>query len=152
MPSHPRSAAIYALNEDVLSHIFSLNGDMFTDHKALDTTRFASQVCRQWRDLLLETPSLWAKLIDICSIYTRRTNEWRNELVQRSGGRAAVDHGSAQCEDTGREMFHKVLLRTYYWELAPHPEACDSPIFKPTAHPGHVVLSGTETRILRSPI
>ncbi len=85
MPSDSPPAAIYSLNNDVLSRIFEFNGDMFEDYGSLHITCRTSQVCRQWRDLMLDTPSLWAKLIDVDHICKRRTHEWRNELVRRSG-------------------------------------------------------------------
>lgn len=58
---------------------------MFTDRDALARTCVASQVCRQWRELMLAMPSLWAKLIDMDEISRRTGHEWRDELVQRSG-------------------------------------------------------------------
>ena len=87
IPSKSPPAAIHTLNYDVLLRIFELNGDMFTEtnHCTLDTTRMTSQVCQQWRHLMLETPSLWAKLIDVGHITRRRTGEWRTELMERSG-------------------------------------------------------------------
>ncbi len=85
MSSNLPTGAIYSLDHDVLSRIFEFNGDMFEDYDALQITRRTSQVCRQWRNLMLNTPCLWAKLIDVDHICRRRNNEWRNELVQRSG-------------------------------------------------------------------
>ncbi len=85
MSANPSSAPICGINNDVLLCIFSFNGDMFSDEKALDTTRISSQVCRQWRDVMLESSSLWAKLIDIDFIYELRTDDWRSELIRRSG-------------------------------------------------------------------
>lgn len=85
MSSYPPGGAINTLNDDVLLHIFEFNCDMFTDYYALDTTRITSQVCREWRHLMLATPSLWAKLIDVDQISEPQSPEWRNELVRRSG-------------------------------------------------------------------
>ncbi len=85
MSALPPSAPIYSLDEDVLLHIFEFNADMFADSRALDTTRFTSQVCRQWRHLTLETSSLWAKLVDMNSIGNCRTDKWQNELFHRCG-------------------------------------------------------------------
>ncbi len=79
------STPLHALNDDVLACIFAFNGDMFTNDTALDTTRIASQVCHQWRDLILESSCLWGKLIDVDHIHHHRSNEWRDELIRRSG-------------------------------------------------------------------
>ena len=85
MASNPQSAAIHTLNDDVLQHIFEFNGDMFACSGALETTRMTSQVCQPWRDLILETPSLWAKLVDMDAIYDLRNRNWQNELIRRGG-------------------------------------------------------------------
>ncbi|KJA19379.1 hypothetical protein HYPSUDRAFT_44320 [Hypholoma sublateritium FD-334 SS-4] len=85
MSDDPVSAPIYTINDDVLLYIITFNADMFSDDNALHTTRIASQVCRHWRDLMLESPSLWAKLIDMDRICKVRADKWREELVRRSG-------------------------------------------------------------------
>ncbi len=58
---------------------------MFADKNALRTTRSTSQVCAQWRRLLLNASFLWAKLIDIDDLSRCRTHNWRDEVLQRSG-------------------------------------------------------------------
>ncbi|KAF8868253.1 hypothetical protein CPB84DRAFT_1388354, partial [Gymnopilus junonius] len=75
---------IIRLNIDLLLLIFKMNADMFADDKALETTRFSSQVCREWRGVMLESPSLWGHLIDLDAL-TQRRDEWRNEVLRRSG-------------------------------------------------------------------
>ncbi len=85
MSSNQQSATIHTLHNDVLLHIFEFNGDMFTDCDALRTARMTTQVCRPWRYLMLETPSLWAKLVDMDEIYLLRNQKWQNELIQRGG-------------------------------------------------------------------
>ena len=73
-----------SLNDDVLLHIFDLNADMFHDDDTLSTARITSEVCRQWRGLILGIPSLWAKLIDMDEI-SLRWKSWRHALLRRSG-------------------------------------------------------------------
>ncbi|KJA24817.1 hypothetical protein HYPSUDRAFT_214378 [Hypholoma sublateritium FD-334 SS-4] len=85
MTLNPSSAPIHRLNHDILLHILKMNGDMFSYKNALNTTRITSQVCHHWRKFMLETPSLWAKLIDLDRIAKRGQHMWRNELVKRSG-------------------------------------------------------------------
>ena len=84
MSPSPPTAPIHNLNEDVLLPIFTINGDMFADIDALDTTRRTSQVCRTWRHLMLATPSLWARLIDLDRIFCVLSDEWLSDLIQRS--------------------------------------------------------------------
>lgn len=85
MAANPPSPAIFNLNDDILLYIFKINGDMFCDEDALDTTRITSQVCHSWRSLMLATTSLWAKLIDMDRISDPWSEEWRHELIRRSG-------------------------------------------------------------------
>ncbi|KJA19386.1 hypothetical protein HYPSUDRAFT_893779 [Hypholoma sublateritium FD-334 SS-4] len=85
MSANQRLALTHALNDDVLSHIFEFNADMFSDCFALLTTRITSQVCPRWRALVLGMPSLWGKLIDIDKICDHRSDKWRNEIIRRSG-------------------------------------------------------------------
>lgn len=80
--SHP----IQNLSEDILLCIFTLNADMFSDKDALRrTTRLTSQVCQTWRNLMLNAPVLWARLIDIDDISSCCSNEWLDEIMRRSG-------------------------------------------------------------------
>ncbi len=58
---------------------------MYAYSRALDTTRIASQVCHQWRDLILQSSSLWGRLIDINYFFKCRSDKWREEIVRRSG-------------------------------------------------------------------
>ncbi|KAF4613752.1 hypothetical protein D9613_007370 [Agrocybe pediades] len=97
------------LPADVLWNIFRMNADMNDDElidfrlilrpsglfkkRALTNTRIASQVCALWRQILLASPSIWGRLIDVdffawigafkrrCD---RRHNHWAREVLRRS--------------------------------------------------------------------
>ena len=84
MSSNFYTAPIHSVSEDLLCHIFTLNADMFVDEGALATTRATSQVCRSWRNLMLSTPLLWSRLIDLDCISRPHQHEWRAELLRRS--------------------------------------------------------------------
>ena len=73
------------LNHDILMRIIKMNANMFLDDDALKTTVISSQVCRLWREFMLSTPSLWAKLIDLNMLQYGTTDEWRDELMDRTG-------------------------------------------------------------------
>ncbi len=85
MAAKPPPARIHGLNDDALLLIFSNNGNMFLDQYALHTTRATSLVCQRWRTLMLATPSLWARLLDIDLISFSEHYEWRKELMRRTG-------------------------------------------------------------------
>lgn len=82
-------AHIHRLNCDILVHIFEFNTDMFSDSKpfrVLKQARNTSQVCREWRALLLVTPGLWARILNFNEILaSRATPEWIAELLRRTG-------------------------------------------------------------------
>ncbi|KAJ3508018.1 hypothetical protein NLJ89_g5982 [Agrocybe chaxingu] len=50
----------------------------------LNELRRYSQVCRQWRHLALDSPSLWAALIDIGYLEHGGKNNWRAEVLRRT--------------------------------------------------------------------
>ena len=85
MSSDPEFSLIQNNYDDILLRIFTFNADMLSDRQALHTTCITSQVCRQWRGLMLGTTALWARLIDMDQISKRKTHEWREELVRRGG-------------------------------------------------------------------
>ncbi len=80
-----QSTYIDILDDDALLYIFTMNANMFVDDGALVTTCATSLVCRRWRNLMLDTPSLWAKLIDMGWISCAVEYEFRNELLRRTG-------------------------------------------------------------------
>lgn len=46
--------------------------------------RHLSQVCRMWREFLLESPSIWAKSIDLHAL-NQSSDYWRNLVLKRTG-------------------------------------------------------------------
>ncbi|KAH9484550.1 hypothetical protein JR316_0004032 [Psilocybe cubensis] len=93
---------ISRLNHDVLRYIFSLNGhadSCFTDvvsgrdlddvehpplsEASLTVTRYSSQVCQEWRELLLNSPTIWATAFDLQCL-DQVTDDWRDEVLRRT--------------------------------------------------------------------
>ena len=82
-----QSTHIDSLDCDTLLHVFTMNANMFSydgGDNALLTTWGTAQVCRRWRDMMLNTPSLWAKVVYIDNL-CRRREEWWKELMRRTG-------------------------------------------------------------------
>ncbi|KDR74851.1 hypothetical protein GALMADRAFT_249762, partial [Galerina marginata CBS 339.88] len=50
----------------------------------MTTARRSSQVCQKWRELIIQSPVIWAKIIDL-GILARKKGEWRNEILRRTG-------------------------------------------------------------------
>ena len=89
---------------------------MFSDMgaQALHVTRATSQVCRHWRNLMLNTPSLWAKSIDLNLIFSGSFKiKWLEELLRRSrtaplwikGNRIPLDRPAELSEEILRSVF-----------------------------------------------
>ncbi|KJA24790.1 hypothetical protein HYPSUDRAFT_200338 [Hypholoma sublateritium FD-334 SS-4] len=122
MEVYTPSAPIYGVNNDVLLFIFTLNADMFFDSQALHTARATSQVCRQWRDLMLEAPLLWSKLIDMDICNNDGKLGWITEIIRRSGTvaplwiKAEVNGRSRWRSDTDniKQFFMDLLSNNWY--------------------------------------
>ncbi|KDR68503.1 hypothetical protein GALMADRAFT_256725 [Galerina marginata CBS 339.88] len=90
----------FELNEDVLWKILTINANMNNDEpgrrynstekaqgwrtRALVMTWTCSHVCRRWRESIVHSPTLWARLIDLDVLVTVR-REWRDEILRRTG-------------------------------------------------------------------
>ncbi|KJA19427.1 hypothetical protein HYPSUDRAFT_204642 [Hypholoma sublateritium FD-334 SS-4] len=75
---------IQRLDYDILWCIIQINADMFNYDGALETTLATSRVCRNWRNFMLSTDSIWAHLVDL-DHRLWRTAEGSTELIRRSG-------------------------------------------------------------------
>ncbi|KAF4613196.1 hypothetical protein D9613_010883 [Agrocybe pediades] len=72
---------IFRLHEDVLLRIFLENADFYQEER-LTTERQSSQVCRYWREVLLRSPLIWGRLIDLNDPSSTRT--WIREVMSRA--------------------------------------------------------------------
>lgn len=92
---------IYNLHVDILWEIFILNAnldDISTVHvlyepgqgspryrySPLTITRRTSQVCQLWRNLILNSSSIWGRLIHL-DFLDQASEDWRMEVLRRSG-------------------------------------------------------------------
>ncbi|KDR79568.1 hypothetical protein GALMADRAFT_243667 [Galerina marginata CBS 339.88] len=83
---------IYNLNRDLLWVIFTMNADIFSNMSALPDTRHASQVCQIWREIILDGPSLWGRLIALDHLGQEK-DDWRNEVMRRAQNSLLWVHG-----------------------------------------------------------
>ncbi|PPQ92241.1 hypothetical protein CVT25_008924 [Psilocybe cyanescens] len=75
---------ILTLNQDVLWSIFKINVHL-NEKDSLQSLREYSQVCSVWRWLILESPSLWGKLLNLNELLTA-SDLWRKAVIERSEG------------------------------------------------------------------
>ena len=78
---------VYNIPNDLLFKIFSVNASYQLVEprylKPITTTRFSSQVCKQWRHLILGSPSLWGRLLCLNELILG-SDDWRNEVLSRT--------------------------------------------------------------------
>ncbi|KAF9476846.1 hypothetical protein BDN70DRAFT_881897 [Pholiota conissans] len=96
MPPHDVSSATippaFKLDDYLLWRIFITIADseegihrLYPYHSsALHTIRRGSQVCRYWRDVILNSPSLWASVVNLTHLQ-QKTDHWRDVVLRRSG-------------------------------------------------------------------
>lgn len=90
------TAPIYKLDRDVLHAIFSINTHrklalstddvVCADFKSspLVITRRTSHVCVLWRDIVLKSPMIWARCVDLDEL-AQRDSSWRDLVLERAG-------------------------------------------------------------------
>ena len=87
----PMESSIYNIPDDLLFKIFSVNASNFQLMEIqktryftpITTTRFSSQVCRQWRHLILGSPWLWGRILNLNDL-TLGSDDWTNEVLSRT--------------------------------------------------------------------
>ncbi|KAF9475879.1 hypothetical protein BDN70DRAFT_883141 [Pholiota conissans] len=86
------ASPISSLHRDILWIVFSINSDplpyagRYTDDVNLlpsTNTRRSSQVCKLWREIILQSPSIWGNCFDLDLLNHRYY--WRNEILRRAG-------------------------------------------------------------------
>ncbi|PPQ69490.1 hypothetical protein CVT26_002836 [Gymnopilus dilepis] len=100
MPTSP----VRRLSQDVLHFIFLANAEEAeivpcspqsswyepgSPLHPLITTRRSSQVCREWRQVILSSASLWGRLLDMDALQQEKPH-WREEVLHRAGSTAPL--------------------------------------------------------------
>ncbi|PPR06706.1 hypothetical protein CVT26_001372 [Gymnopilus dilepis] len=85
------SAAVVSiadLSDDLLWNIFMKNNRRTSDvdwkNSPLATAWSCAHVCRRWREIIINSPSLWAAIIDLNAM-SRFKAEWQDEIRHRTG-------------------------------------------------------------------
>ncbi|KAH9474287.1 hypothetical protein JR316_0013450 [Psilocybe cubensis] len=124
---NPTASPVSKLTEDILWLIFMINTVSYSPSDEelsdpnclpLNIARLSSQVCHQWRHVLLKTSSVWARLLDWRSL-NQETDDWRNEVLGRTGtsllwigGHDETD--SDEPKDSTLLFFHRLVVD--HWE------------------------------------
>ncbi|KAF8879774.1 hypothetical protein CPB84DRAFT_1965909 [Gymnopilus junonius] len=109
---------ISKFNHDILREIFTWNANAFDDpaFRALTATRWTSQVCQSWRSCLLDSPTLWARLIDIDEL-NQKSSDWREEVLRRSNGCLLWLHATLEYSDADSGTTELTPGRTFFFTV-----------------------------------
>lgn len=109
---------ISRLPNEIIWEIFTLNtySENSPGEKTLDHIRHASQVCRRWREILLDSPAIWGKCVNL-DLLDQTSDSWRDLVLERTGksplsitgGRIAGLHSTH-----GISRFLKILLDEHW--------------------------------------
>ncbi|KDR84470.1 hypothetical protein GALMADRAFT_237346 [Galerina marginata CBS 339.88] len=113
--------SIYTLPNELLLLIFEMNADMFSDINALKDTHCTALVSQKWRQILLDSSSIWGKLIDL-NILCKHSivkEDWVNEILRRSEGALLWIRGSvSERQNQSRAwMFFHLLIKNNWTRI-----------------------------------
>ncbi|KDR76945.1 hypothetical protein GALMADRAFT_278862, partial [Galerina marginata CBS 339.88] len=147
----PKDAAISRLHPDLLWLIFTMNSEIPPSthvHDRLATARATSQVCRQWREMVLRSSALWGKLIDLDLLHQPN---WRDEVLSRTGDSLLWIQGKVSLSN--REFF--LTLLDQHWTRVQKMDICCTlkvflsgyqdlePLYRPAPHLQTIRISGS---------
>jgi len=87
----------------------------FPEPRALTSTCQCSQVCQNWRRILLHASSLWGNVLDLDALSLGNDN-WRNEILRRTGISLLSVRGIQQPlgrSKSSREFFYSLLEKNW---------------------------------------
>ncbi|KAF9475204.1 hypothetical protein BDN70DRAFT_271111 [Pholiota conissans] len=118
------NSPIFKLHRDLLWSIFSLNGTYSSFYSAncsenspLTTTRRSSQVCVLWRQIILDSPSIWGNCMDL-DLLGQECSDWRDEVLRRTGSAPLCVQARYAKAVTSNTDIHRFLvdLIDAHWE------------------------------------
>ncbi|KAJ3501490.1 hypothetical protein NLJ89_g9315 [Agrocybe chaxingu] len=91
-------------------------GEPNTYLSPLTVLRYTSQVCKRWRELTLNSPSLWAQIIYLDGL-RHDEDEWRDVVLQRTGKALLFISGNIKEDDIEAEFLDWCRMLLYdQWE------------------------------------
>lgn len=80
---------------------------------ALNVIRYISQACRSWRKILLDSPSIWASIINV-NYLLQKEDCWREEVLKRTGRAPMSVRGTVDGRyGPARELFASLLRENW---------------------------------------
>ena len=72
---------VFSLPEEILEEIFTFRAN--SKPPVLRDVRSISQVCRHWREIVVDCPSLWGRVISLDEL-NQVGDDWRTEVLRRA--------------------------------------------------------------------
>jgi len=117
---------VLKLSDDVLWHIFNLNSPEDESFAAIDiqaqelkmegalvTARRTSQVCSNWRAVILSSSSVWANAFDLWSL-DQDGNNWRDEVLTRTKSHPLSIYGNIHEGSVSTDFFFSVVENNWH--------------------------------------
>ena len=121
--SFVRESPISRLHHDILCEIFSFNPyvESIPAEKTLDYIHYTSQVCRDWRKILLDSPSIWGNCINLDQL-DQKSDSWRNLVLARTGkSRLSITGGKRMPIDPCRAVWNFfAIVLDEHWSRIRH--------------------------------
>ncbi|KAF4613107.1 hypothetical protein D9613_010877 [Agrocybe pediades] len=142
---------ISVLHEDVLLQIFLANTAMSHTESRLATARLTSHVCRHWRAVMLRSPTIWGRLIDLEGLMDN-THDWMREVISRSGSALLWINGPIICGRIKDKTPTPEFILTLIGENWPRIQRLNiSAVFQDVGNEDDVVYAQYWTTLLKRP-
>ncbi|KAF9558667.1 hypothetical protein CPC08DRAFT_709501 [Agrocybe pediades] len=142
---------ISVLHEDVLLQIFLENTAMSHTESRLATARLTSHVCRHWRAVMLRSPTIWGRLIDLEGLMDN-THDWMREVISRSGSALLWINGPIICGRIKDKTPTPEFILTLIGENWPRIQRLNiSAVFQDVGNEDEAVYAQYWTTLLKRP-
>jgi len=101
---------------DILWGVAEFISSYYNRHSQLDYIRHMSQVCHNWRQIILQSPSIWGNMININAL-AQSSEEWRKQVMLRTGSAELTVYGTIYSNKTA-SRFLQTLLDQYWSRIS----------------------------------
>ncbi|PPQ70677.1 hypothetical protein CVT26_014616 [Gymnopilus dilepis] len=115
---------ILQLTNDNMLDIFFLDANIFHEESALQTILQCSHVCTPWRALLLSTPSIWARVLDVDQLI-KISSAGQVEILSRTGNAPLWLSANIRGNSKAGDLLSFSLIRDH-WNRIEHLKLCIS--------------------------
>ncbi|PPR06705.1 hypothetical protein CVT26_001371 [Gymnopilus dilepis] len=104
---------IVSRTEDAPSRTYEYDAPSGWDNRPVNVTWRCAQVCHRWRELLLNAPSLWGRLIDL-DAFSSMGSRQKDEIMRRTGESPLIVKGGVFIARAHERDYFMFLLQ-HHW-------------------------------------